>query len=510
MEHLEIGNLQNGLIDFVAPVEDKSKNIIKVIGVGGGGQNAVGNMYEEGIANVTFAVCNTDTQALSKSPVPVKIAIGTLGAGGDPKRGQQAAIDHAEQIEHLLDDGTQMVFVTAGMGGGTGTGAAPVVAGIAKKKGILTIGIVTIPFFFEKKNKIVKALKGVAEMRKNVDALLIINNERICDVYADSDISIKESFKRADQILSNATKSISELITVEGDINLDFCDVETTLRGGGGAIMAMGRGRGEHRVAKAVVDALESPLLYGSDIDKATRILFNIYTDERHPLFVSEMEEIDSFMDMLDPNIDVIWGVSDDNTLDEDAKVTILATGFEDTLHLEELGNDQLMSKEYVENLIGQLYTPYKKKNWDMTTMKPINPVQQTPDEVSINIQLPTDTDDNDNTDDATEAAQEAAQETEAPTTATEQETQMEPQETVAHEEPLPRTTEETATEEENDAPTPPIELTVNEDTHTATASSTYDRPTHHTKHSMRMSFLQRAKSFMDKITELTQDEEGQ
>lgn len=510
MEHLEIGNLQNGLIDFVAPVEDKSKNIIKVIGVGGGGQNAVGNMYEEGIANVTFAVCNTDTQALSKSPVPVKIAIGTLGAGGDPKRGQQAAIDHAEQIEHLLDDGTQMVFVTAGMGGGTGTGAAPVVAGIAKKKGILTIGIVTIPFFFEKKNKIVKALKGVAEMRKNVDALLIINNERICDVYADSDISIKESFKRADQILSNATKSISELITVEGDINLDFCDVETTLRGGGGAIMAMGRGRGEHRVAKAVVDALESPLLYGSDIDKATRILFNIYTDERHPLFVSEMEEIDSFMDMLDPNIDVIWGVSDDNTLDEDAKVTILATGFEDTLHLEELGNDQLMSKEYVESLIGQLYTPYKKKNWDMTTMKPINPVQQTPEEVSINIQLPTDTDDNDNTDDATEAAQEAAQETEAPTTATEQETQMEPQETVAHEEPLPRTTEETATEEENDAPTPPIELTVNEDTHTATASSTYDRPTHHTKHSMRMSFLQRAKSFMDKITELTQDEEGQ
>ena len=164
-------------------------------------------------------------------------------------------------------------------------------------------------------------------------------------------------------------------------------------------------------------------------------------SSDLHPLFVSEMEEIDSFMDMLDPNIDVIWGVSDDNTLDEDAKVTILATGFEDTLHLEELGNDQLMSKEYVENLIGQLYTPYKKKNWDMTTMKPINPVQQTPDEVSINIQLPTDTDDNDNTDDATEAAQEAAQETEAPTTATEQETQMEPQETVAHEEPLPRTT---------------------------------------------------------------------
>lgn len=503
MEHLEIGNLQNGLIDFVAPVEDKSKNIIKVIGVGGGGQNAVGNMYEEGIANVTFAVCNTDTQALSKSPVPVKIAIGTLGAGGDPKRGQQAAIDHAEQIEHLLDDGTQMVFVTAGMGGGTGTGAAPVVAGIAKQKGILTIGIVTIPFFFEKKNKIVKALKGVAEMRKNVDALLIINNERICDVYADSDISIKESFKRADQILSNATKSISELITVEGDINLDFCDVESTLKGGGGAIMAMGRGRGEHRVAKAVVDAMESPLLYGSDIDKATRILFNIYTDERHPLFVSEMEEIDSFMDMLDPNIDVIWGVSDDNTLDEDAKVTILATGFEDTLHLEELGNDQLMSKEYVESLIGQLYTPYKKKNWDMTTMKPLNPVRQTPDEVSINIEMPTESP-------ATNNTPESHQEADTTATATERKAQVEKLKPVAHEEPQPRTQEERPSEEEADTPTPPIELSVNEEADTPTAIHDNDRHTQHPKHTMRMSFLQRAKSFMDKITELTQDEEGQ
>ena len=168
-----------------------------------------------------------------------------------------------------------MVFVTAGMGGGTGTGAGPVVAGVAKSMGILTIGIVTIPFYFEKKRKIIKAIKGVEQMRKNVDALLIINNERLCDVYSDSPLPIKEAFKRADNILLNATKSISELITVEGDINLDFRDVENTLRSGGSAIMAMGRAKGEHRVENAIVSALDSPLLYGSDISQAKRILFN-------------------------------------------------------------------------------------------------------------------------------------------------------------------------------------------------------------------------------------------
>lgn len=187
------------ILDF-GRVEDTSKNIIKVIGVGGGGGNAVNNMYHEGIEGVTFAICNTDSQALSRCDVPTKILLGKsgLGAGGKPEVGRAEAESNIQDVERLLDDGTQMAFVTAGMGGGTGTGAAPVVASVAKAKGILTVGVVTIPFFFEKRNKIISALKGVEELRKNVDALLIVNNERLCDVYSDSDITLKESFKRAD------------------------------------------------------------------------------------------------------------------------------------------------------------------------------------------------------------------------------------------------------------------------------------------------------------------------
>lgn len=359
-------DFNKGLLDF-GPMQDKSKNIIKVIGVGGGGCNAVRNMYNEGIVNVTFAVCNTDSQSLSKSPVPVKIQLGDtgLGAGANPEKGREAAEKSIDNIKSLLDDGTKMVFVTAGMGGGTGTGAAPVIASVAKEKGILTVGIVTIPFSFEKKQKIIKALKGVEEMRKNVDALLIVNNERLCDICADTKVTIKDAFRRADKILSNATKSISELITVEGDINLDFCDVETTLRSGGGAIMAMGRANGEHRVEKAIIDALDSPLLYGSDIDKAKRILFNIYTSEKAPLYVKEMQQIDAFMDELNPNIEVIWGVSDDNSLEEDAKVTILATGFENAMSIyptHEEPDDNL----FYENMMMELYHSKKVENSDI------------------------------------------------------------------------------------------------------------------------------------------------
>ena len=320
-------------IDF-GQTEDTTKNIIKVIGVGGGGCNAVKNMYSEGIVNVSFAVCNTDSQSLSKSPVPVKIMLGKsgLGAGANPEVGRSEAQNTQEDIKRLLDDGTKMAFVTAGMGGGTGTGAAPVIAGIAKSMGILTVGIITIPFYFEKRKKIVKALQGVEEMRKNVDALLIVNNERLCDVYADSEITVKDAFKLADKVLSDATKSISELITVEGTINLDFRDIETTIKSGGGAIMAMGRASGEGRVQNAILNALDSPLLYGSDISNAQRILFNIYTSSKHPIFVREMREIDAFFDELNPDIKVIWGLSDDDSLDEDAKVTILATGLNNEL----------------------------------------------------------------------------------------------------------------------------------------------------------------------------------
>ena len=351
------------ILDF-GPVEDKMQGIIKVIGVGGGGCNAVNNMYKDGVAGVTYAVCNTDSQSLSRSPVPVKIQLGEgLGAGGNPEKGRFEAENTIDDIKKLFDDGSKMVFVTAGMGGGTGTGAAPVVASVAKDMGLLTIGVVTIPFNFEKKKKIIKALKGVEELRKHVDALLIVNNERLCDVFADADIPLKEAFFRADNILMDAVKGISELITLpsDGGIKSDFRDVETTMKDGGGAIMAMGRARGEHRVEKAILDALDSPLLYGNDIGKAKRILFNIYASDECPIYVRELQEIDDFFDQLDPNIDVIWGTATDDSLGEDAKVTILATGMEDNLKTEVEANVHNNEDDYYEELISKLYKPAKK-----------------------------------------------------------------------------------------------------------------------------------------------------
>ena len=350
---------EDNLLDF-GPIEDKMQGIIKVIGVGGGGCNAVRNMNDEQIPGVTFAVCNTDSKSLAPSPVPVKILLGEgLGAGGKPEVGRSEAEKNIADIEKLLSDGTKMVFITASMGGGTGTGSAPVVASVAKRMGLLTIGIVTIPFFFEKPQKIIRALKGVDEMRKNVDALLIINNERLCDVYADTPISVKESFARADNILKEAVVGISELITVNsnGGIDLDFRDVETTMRDGGGAIMAMGRANGEGRVERAIQNALNSPLLYGSDITKAKRILFNIYSSEEAPIMVPEMQEIDEFFDKLDPKIEVIWGISTDNSIGEDAKVTILATGMEEVSSKE----NEVKDDAYYESLIPLLYRPITK-----------------------------------------------------------------------------------------------------------------------------------------------------
>ena len=354
-------------------IRDTMQGIIKVVGVGGGGCNAVRNMFNENVTGVTFAVCNTDSQSLKGSPVPVKVLMGEgLGAGGDPEIGKAEAEKSIDTLRDIMNDGTKMVFITASMGGGTGTGSAPVVAKIAKDMGLLTVGVVTIPFYFERKPKIVQALKGVDEMRKYVDAILIINNERLCDVYSDSEISLKEAFGRADNILKDAVKGISELITIhsEGSINLDFRDVEATMKDGGGAIMAMGRACGEHRVEKAIIDALNSPLLYGNDIGKAKRILFNIYASDEHPIFVREMQEIDDFFDQLDPNISVIWGTSTDDSLGEDAKVTILATGLEDDM-CKETGQDvHRNADDYYEDLIPKLYKPAKKKVAEVITQE--------------------------------------------------------------------------------------------------------------------------------------------
>ena len=349
----------NSMIDFVV-VEDLSQSIIKVVGVGGGGCNAVRNMYNEHVTGVSLVACNTDSKSLAPSPVPVKLMLGEgLGAGGKPEKGRSEAEMNIDDIRKLFDDGTKMVFVTASMGGGTGTGSSPVVARVAKELGLLTIGVVTIPFYFEKKAKIIKALRGVDELRKNVDAMLIINNERLCDVYADTPVSVKEAFARADSILKDAVMGISELITVysDGGIMLDFRDVETTMRNGGGAIMATGRASGDKRVERAIKNALESPLIYGSDISHAKRILFNIYSSDEMPVMVPEMQEIDDFFDSLNPEIEVIWGLSTDNGLGEEVKVIILATGMEENYEVD----DELKDDDYYESLITKLYKPITK-----------------------------------------------------------------------------------------------------------------------------------------------------
>lgn len=322
---------ENKGLPFAIPTD--APRIIKVIGVGGGGSNAVENMYNKGIHNVSFVICNTDIQALNHSNIPVKVQLGEtvtegLGAGNDPAVAHLAAEESREQIEKLFNDGTKMAFITAGMGGGTGTGAAPVVAKIAKDMGILTIGIVTIPFKFEMGKKIKQALRGVSEIAKHVDALLVINNERLLDIYPKLDI--EEGFRKVDDVLTTATKSIAEIITARGTINLDFRDVKKVLKNGGVAIMSYGIESGEDRLAKAFDKAMNSPLLNNNDIYKSKKILFNIYYNPNEPMLVEEINAVNEFMERFrDDNIEVIWGLSKDHNLQAgEVKVTILATGF--------------------------------------------------------------------------------------------------------------------------------------------------------------------------------------
>ena len=317
------------ILDFGVPEEKHS--IIKVIGVGGGGGNEVNHMYREGIHDVTFVVCNTDNQALNDSPVPVKLQLGHegLGAGNRPARAKAAAEESIDDIKRMLSDGTRMAFITAGMGGGTGTGAAPVIAQVSKEMGILTVGIVTIPFRFEGNKKIDQALDGVEEMSKHVDALLVINNERLRSIYPD--LSFMAAFGKADDTLSIAAKSIAEIITVHGVMNLDFNDVKTVLENGGVAIMSTGYGEGEERVKKAIDDALNSPLLNDNDIFNSKKILLNIsFCDQKDSKDNFMMDEINYVHDFLAKfgDFEIKWGVANDPELGKKVKVTILATGF--------------------------------------------------------------------------------------------------------------------------------------------------------------------------------------
>lgn len=319
------------ILDFGEP--HKENCIIKVIGVGGGGGNAVNHMYKEGIHDVSFVLCNTDAQALNDSPVPVHLQLGKegLGAGNKPAKAREAAEESLESVRKMLNDGTKMAFITAGMGGGTGTGAAPVIARISKELGILTVGIVTIPFRFEGDRKIDQALDGVEEMSKHVDALLVINNERLRAIYPE--LTVLDAFGKADDTLSVAAKSIAEIITNHGLINLDFNDVKTVLKDGGVALMSTGFGKGEDRLKKAIENALHSPLLNDNDVFNSKKILLSVSfssegEDKKNELMMDEMKAINEFMDGFDDDIETKWGVSIDPELKENVKVTILATGF--------------------------------------------------------------------------------------------------------------------------------------------------------------------------------------
>lgn len=304
---------------------------IKVIGVGGGGNNAVQHMFNQNIENVSFWVCNTDYQALKNSTVPNKLLIGKtgLGAGNKPEVAREAALGSEEEIATLFQDETEMVFITAGMGGGTGTGAAPVVARIARDYGMLTIGIVTIPFLFEGQKKILKALAGAEEMSKYVDALLVINNERLTEIYPE--LNFVNAFGKADDTLTTAARGISEMITNSNTvINIDFNDVDTTLRNGGAAVISIGYGEGENRVTKAIDDALNSPLLKDRNIFGSQKLLFNIYfnPEAEQEFLMKESSEITDFVSDINPNVDIIWGLAKDTSLGNKVKITILAAGF--------------------------------------------------------------------------------------------------------------------------------------------------------------------------------------
>ena len=352
-----------GLVQFEMP--KVSTSIIKVIGVGGGGSNAVNHMFREGITDVSFVVCNTDDQALKKSPVPIQIQLGVnitegLGAGSKPEVAREAAIESLPEIEKMLSDNTKMAFITAGMGGGTGTGAAPVIAEAAKKLGILTVGIVTIPFAFEGKRKIMQALEGVRQMSKHVDAILIINNEKLREIYPD--IELSNAFNIADNVLANAAKGIAEIITVDGYINVDFADVYTIMKNGGVAVMNTGRATGEKRITKAIENALDSPLLDNRNVHEAKKILLSLYCSTTNKIVMEEVSEINEFMDKMGEDIEVIWGVTFDEDLGNDVKITLIATGF---------GNDSILEEMMKEDELDDDEEPYDE------TSATVNQIQQ-------------------------------------------------------------------------------------------------------------------------------------
>ena len=324
--------MSDEIMNFDLPVERSS--IIKVLGIGGGGNNAVNHMFDKGIRDVNFVICNTDHQALAKSEVPVKVQIGESltegrGAGSKPEIGRQAAVENIDDVMAALSGNTKMVFITTGLGGGTGTGATPVIAKACKDSGLLTIGVVTIPFKSEGKIRIQQALDGLNELKGCVDSLLVINNEKLREIYGNQPVST--AFAKADDILTTAVKGIAEIITVTGYINVDFADVETVMRNSGVAIMGMGSASGENRALKAIQNALGSPLLNSNDVTGAGSILINIASGTgEYEITMDELGEItDHMYDAASENALIIRGLSRDENLKDEISVTVIATGFE-------------------------------------------------------------------------------------------------------------------------------------------------------------------------------------
>jgi cell division protein FtsZ len=324
--------MPDDIMNFDLPVERSS--IIKVLGIGGGGNNAVNHMFERGIRDVNFIVCNTDHQALASSPVPVKVQIGEaltegMGAGSQPEKGRKAALENLDNVMEALGGNTRMVFITTGMGGGTGTGAIPVIAKACKEAGLLTIAVVTIPFKSEGKVRIRYAIDGITELKDHVDSLLVINNEKLREIYGNQGVST--AFAKADDVVTTAVKGIAEIITVAGYINVDFADVETVMKNSGVAIMGMGTSSGDNRAIRAIENALASPLLNSNDITGAKSILINISSGKGdHELTMDELGEITDYMyEVASDDALIIRGLSQDDTLGENISVIVIATGFE-------------------------------------------------------------------------------------------------------------------------------------------------------------------------------------
>lgn len=400
MNNMEL-NLNEEPIKFNLPKEQSS--IIKVIGVGGGGSNAVNHMYRQGIKGVDFVICNTDNQALEMSPIPNKIQLGKnltegRGAGAIPEIGRKSALENIDEIRRILSNNTKMVFVTAGMGGGTGTGAAPIIAQLAREMEILTVGIVTVPFTFEGKRRREQAEEGIEQLKKNVDTLLVISNDKLREIYGN--LSLTNAFSKADDVLTTAAKGISEIITVTGYINVDFEDVKTVMTNGGAAIMGSGTAEGENRALRAIESALTSPLLNDNDIRGAKHILLYM-TFGNEEISMDEMGEITDYIQQVAGTTEhMIFGTGYDETLDNKIGVTLIATGFKSldegsyTLHMNQpqkvvLEVEDKKQDEIIEAINEEKFAPVDEDVEDYFIQPEINNENEslTPNQIEFNVE---------------------------------------------------------------------------------------------------------------------------